>query len=1103
MRRSIVVALLAGVWACTPDNSDKDSANGEDSGDSGDGGDSGDSDGDSGDSGDSGGDTSDSSDTGGDSGGDTSDSGDTGGDSGDTGGDTGTAPEATVYLTPDTIDFGTIWLDESVAEAFHLGSVGPDDAELSLTISGTFAGEWSVSPSALTLSPGETVDLDLSVTPSTWGDYSVTVTIDGPALSEPLVLSASLSVQEDADADRFASEESGGTDCDDSDPLAFPGNTETWYDGVDGDCSGGGDYDRDGDFISYPADCDDGDPTIYPDALDTWYDGIDTNCDGANDFDQDGDAWESPEDCDDTVAEIYPGATDTWYDGIDSDCAGNDDNDADGDGSDLFRDCDEANAAIHPAATEVWYDGVDNDCDGWSDFDQDLDGDEWTTDCDDTNAAVSSLRTETWYDGLDENCDGLNDFDQDGDGENVTTDCDDTDATSYAGAPDTWYDAVDSNCDGANDFDQDADGETVTTDCDDTDATSYAGAPDTWYDGIDNNCDGANDFDQDADGETVTTDCDDTDGTAYAGAPDAWYDGLDNNCDGADDFDQDADGDPIPSDCDDLDPSISTLETEIWYDGIDSDCDGANDNDQDGDGEEWSTDCDDEEPTTYTGAADAWYDGVDSNCDGANDYDQDADGVDFGTDCDDTDASLTISTDETIDGLDNDCDGSVDELDVTTATSGVLYGISGAWALGKSGSIGMGGDMNYDGYDDLVVASDELSTGHAWIITGSALTGAADKANVYDYADISGYDYDRPLRFVGSPFSDVDGDGTDDLVISGSDDSGYDGGTWVVRGGATMSGNFFAVPTTGAEISGDGDYDGIRWAEAGDIDGDGQSDVVVGATDDSRGGSYGSGGTLAVFLGGSSLSGDLDLDDADGVVGGTTAGDEFGHSLTVADTNNDGHDDILASSPYNNSTARDSGAIYLLLGNAGASWSTTADNSASFEIDGVGTEAELGRLPLPSPTDLDGDGDLDLIINSADESVWIYWTGSLSGTLTTASAGTTLTGSDSFGEVITAESDLDGDGALDLVIGAPDADDSYTNGGAVYVFGGSSSWPSTLSSSDADFSFEGSANGDYLGSGLASGADLDGDGNDDLAIGAEGQDGGGTTSGAVYFIRGW
>ncbi|MEY3212075.1 MAG: hypothetical protein RIT28_2556 [Pseudomonadota bacterium] len=74
-----------------------------------------------------------------------------------------------------------------------------------------------------------------------------------------------------------------GGDCDDSDATVSPGAAETWYDGVDGDCSGGSDYDQDGDGQDSDgfsgADCDDLEPAVYDGAIELC-DSVDNDCDG-------------------------------------------------------------------------------------------------------------------------------------------------------------------------------------------------------------------------------------------------------------------------------------------------------------------------------------------------------------------------------------------------------------------------------------------------------------------------------------------------------------------------------------------------------------------------------------------------------------------------------------------------------------------------------------------------------------------------------------------------------------------------------------------------------------------------------------------------------
>jgi hypothetical protein len=124
----------------------------------------------------------------------------------------------------------------------------------------------------------------------------------------------------------------GGGHCD---------RTEIPYDGIDQDCVDGDlvDVDQDGVDASEVGgvDCDDGDPLSYPGAPDATGDGVDQDCDGLDGVDADRDGYASVgsggPDCDDADAAVHPGATETWYDAVDQDCDGACDGDQDGDGS--------------------------------------------------------------------------------------------------------------------------------------------------------------------------------------------------------------------------------------------------------------------------------------------------------------------------------------------------------------------------------------------------------------------------------------------------------------------------------------------------------------------------------------------------------------------------------------------------------------------------------------------------------------------------------------------------------------------------------------------------------------------------------------------------
>ena len=962
---------------------------------------------------------------------------------------------------------------------------------------------------------------------------------------------------EDASINPDAEEVCDGADnnCDgyiDEDVL------ETWYLDNDGDsfgsaisaveaCTAPDGYVADG------GDCDDFDETTYPDAAERC-DEVDNDCDNEVDedvqdvwyVDADGDGFGNAEqsidscdppggfvenniDCDDLEPLSYPGNTEVC-DGIDNDCDTNIDEDvlltfytdADGDGygveelpveaceesglSAVFGDCDDTNLAISPAAAELC-DSVDNDCDGATDEDDALDAATFYADSDsdgygDAAATTTACAAPSGYVDNDEDC-------ADGDG------AINPDAAEIC-------DSVDNDCDGVTDLvDDDSDGFLAAAcgggDCNDADATINPGATEVWYDGTDQDCDSGSDFDQDGDGFDSDafggTDCDDTAATTYVGATDAWYDGVDADCAGNSDYDQDADGYDSDAfggtDCADTNASINPGATDTPYDGIDSDCSGNNDYDADGDGylasSAGGSDCDDTSAAINPGATEIWYDGTDQDCDG-NDDDQDGDGygVDSlgGQDCNDGDATISPDATEVCgDGIDNNCDGlnsctyaGDDTADVADL---IWTGSNAGDQLG--GPVRAVGDLDSDGETDIALSARGYgagSEGAVYLVDGPYTAGTYDIETVAS-ARIEGANAGDTVFGVNG-ISDWDGDGFHDLVVASqrSDANGTDSGAvHIFLGGA--SGNLL---TSDADITLAGEAAGDRSAVVagiGDVDNDGLPDFLVSSN------RYDSFAGVVYLVTGNSVSADDTLDNSTAVFYGADPANQFGGGIAGAgDQDGDGIADFMVGVPRDDTTDTDAGGIAIFLGQSGLSGTfSSADADAFFAGPAINHQAGYG---IGAAGDHNGDGYEDVLISSTRDDLGGNASGAvylLAGPLTADGTMANATLAVIAGEVAndrmaaSATGDFDGDSELD-VVAASRNNDSTT--GAAYVFFGPLS--GTYGAASADGIVRGEAAGDGLGAPVSAPGDVDGNGLDDLLLGARTSDNGGVDAGTAYLF---
>ncbi len=335
----------------------------------------------------------------------------------------------------------------------------------------------------------------------------------------------------------------------------------------------------------------------------------------------------------------------------------------------------------------------------------------------------------------------------------------------------------------------------------------------------------------------------------------------------------------------------------------------------------------------------------------------------------------------------------------------------------------------------------------AWAFRSRSLAASASAATFV--GEMGGELSGTSLAAIG----DVNRDGYDDFVIGARQQNHYGqeaGCVYLIEGKPTgwkRWENLFLTPQSFVGEA-PGDLAGFSASAAGDVNGDGFDDFLIGAPYNAEGGS--DAGKVYLFLGRREGWGpQTSLASADATFLGEAPGGRLGHSVAgVGDVNGDGLDDFLLAAPYFNNGLPGAGKCYLLFGR------------------------ETGWQP-------------GMPLSSANAS----FVGEAAG--------------DHAGFAVSPAGDVDGNSLADFLIGAPHSDQSGLNAGTIYlIYGKTLGWVRNFPLVGANWSIQGESAGDTAGTCLAAAGDANGDGLDDFLIGAPENNHAGEEAGKAYLVLG-
>jgi hypothetical protein len=473
------------------------------------------------------------------------------------------------------------------------------------------------------------------------------------------------------------------------------------------------------------------------------------------------------------------------------------------------------------------------------------------------------------------------------------------------------------------------------------------------------------------------------------------------------------------------------------------------------------------------------------------------------------------------------------------STSRITDGVNGGPAMSEDDAFGRSlgnlGDLDQDGFIDLAVGAEGDDTGgpsrgavyFLRLGAGGVVRQGTKVASVMN-GNPPIQDGDKVGTAVAS-LGDLDGNGVVDLVLGIPDFDTAGAGTGAVRiflrnsdgtssisGGGTILGGASGLPTMS-----NGDGFGRSVAVLGDIDGDGVIDIAVGADGDDTGGANRGAVYILRLTAGGRIKGVTKLDGEMSGLIGLTDDSFFGSSVTgLGDIDGDGVPDLAVGASGFNNYGNATGAVFVLRLRSDGTLKPSGVTRLSSNSGGLTFSLQPGERfgsAVAALGDVDGDGVTDLAVGSDQrigpqgiqggiQVLLLSRTGDVKAgsarQIGSGSPGLTFNIGDRFGASLAAPGDFDGDGVVDLLVGAPGDSANGTERGAIYAIflQGDGRLKSSTRFASGSPGIPPLMGGALLGSSLAVIGDINGDGSVDVAAGAPGDDTGGTDRGAVHVL---